>query len=272
MREVPTALSAALSPRYRLERELGVGGMATVYLARDLKHDRDVAIKVLRADVAATVGVDRFLAEIKTTGHLKHPHILPRTPRKLFGSIPDGIAMSPSWSPDGARIAFGGSGGLYVAPADGGGVLRVVAPGPEVHSPRWSADGRRIAYVSGGSIFTFGEESLGNVSTSTVMLLTLDNGQVTQITSGDWLDTNPVWMPDNQTLLFVSSRGGGRDIYTIRVKPNGRPEQEPERLTSGLNAHTISISADGAQLAYASYAPAPTSGRSRFPTTACSSG
>src|SRR2546426_7962076 len=51
--------------------------MATVYLARDLKHDRDVAIKVLRAEVASAVGVDRFLAEIKTTGHLKHPHILP---------------------------------------------------------------------------------------------------------------------------------------------------------------------------------------------------
>jgi Protein kinase domain len=77
MRDVPSALSAALSSRYRLERELGVGGMATVYLARDLKHDRDVAIKVLRTDVAAAVGVDRFLAEIKTTGHLKHPHILP---------------------------------------------------------------------------------------------------------------------------------------------------------------------------------------------------
>ena len=72
MREVPTALSAALSTRYRIERELGAGGMATVYLARDLKHKRDVAIKVLRAEVASAVGVDRFLAEIKTTGHLKH--------------------------------------------------------------------------------------------------------------------------------------------------------------------------------------------------------
>jgi eukaryotic-like serine/threonine-protein kinase len=71
MRDVLTALSAALAPRYRIERELGTGGMATVYLARDLKHERDVAIKVLRADVAAAVGVDRFLAEIKTTGDLK---------------------------------------------------------------------------------------------------------------------------------------------------------------------------------------------------------
>ena len=176
-------------------------------------------------------------------------------PRKLFGSIPDGVAMGPSWSPEGTRIAFGGSGGLYVASADGDGVPRVVATGTEVHSPRWSADGSRIAYVNGGSIFTFGEESLGNVSTSTVMVVTPDNGQVTRITSGDWLDTNPVWMPDNRTLLFVSSRGGGRDIYSIRLTPDGRPEHEPQRLTSGLNAHTISISADGKLVAYASYAP-----------------
>ena len=64
MRDVPAGLADALSSRYRIERELGAGGMATVYLARDLKHDRDVAIKVLRADVAAAVGVDRFLSEI----------------------------------------------------------------------------------------------------------------------------------------------------------------------------------------------------------------
>ncbi len=62
--------------------------MATVYLARDLKHDRDVAIKVLRAEVAAAVGVDRFLAEIKTTGHLKHPHILPLFDSGSADSVP----------------------------------------------------------------------------------------------------------------------------------------------------------------------------------------
>ena len=62
-------------------------------------------------------------------------------------------------------------------------------------------------------------------------------------------------MPDNRTLLFISSRGGGRDIYTIRLSASGEPEHEPRRLTSGLNAHSISISADGALVAYASYAP-----------------
>ncbi len=69
-------LSASLADRYRIERELGAGGMATVYLAHDLKHDRNVAIKVLRPELAAVIGAERFLSEIKTTANLQHPHIL----------------------------------------------------------------------------------------------------------------------------------------------------------------------------------------------------
>jgi len=66
-----------LQDRYRLDRELGQGGMATVYLAEDVKHDRKVAIKVLRPELAAVIGAERFLSEIKTTANLQHPHILP---------------------------------------------------------------------------------------------------------------------------------------------------------------------------------------------------
>ena len=69
-------LAAALADRYRIERELGQGGMATVYLAQDLKHDRKVAIKVLRPELAAVIGAERFLREIKTIANLQHPHIL----------------------------------------------------------------------------------------------------------------------------------------------------------------------------------------------------
>ena len=70
-------LNAALEGRYTIERELGEGGMATVYLADDLKHERKVALKVLKPELAAVVGAERFLAEIKTTANLTHPHILP---------------------------------------------------------------------------------------------------------------------------------------------------------------------------------------------------
>jgi eukaryotic-like serine/threonine-protein kinase len=70
-------LAAALADRYRIERELGRGGMATVYLAHDLRHERDVAIKVLHPDLGAALGGERFLTEIRTTARLQHPHILP---------------------------------------------------------------------------------------------------------------------------------------------------------------------------------------------------
>jgi Tol biopolymer transport system component/tRNA A-37 threonylcarbamoyl transferase component Bud32 len=75
--DVLQRLSSALADRYRLEHELGQGGMATVYLAEDLKHDRRVAVKVLRPELAAVIGAERFLAEIKLTANLQHPHILP---------------------------------------------------------------------------------------------------------------------------------------------------------------------------------------------------
>src|SRR5688500_7928614 len=70
-------LNTALAGRYHVERQIGVGGMATVYLAQDLRHGRTVAIKVLHADLARTVSAERFLAEIRTTARLVHPNILP---------------------------------------------------------------------------------------------------------------------------------------------------------------------------------------------------
>ena len=70
-------LAAALADRYRVERELGRGGMATVYLAHDLRHDRPVALKVLRPELAASLGPERFLQEIRIAARLQHPHILP---------------------------------------------------------------------------------------------------------------------------------------------------------------------------------------------------
>jgi tRNA A-37 threonylcarbamoyl transferase component Bud32 len=77
MTEPLDRLQAALADRYRVERELGAGGMATVYLAEDLKHHRKVAVKVLHPELAAVLGAERFLVEIQTTANLQHPHILP---------------------------------------------------------------------------------------------------------------------------------------------------------------------------------------------------
>ncbi len=77
MADLRERLQEALADRYQLQRELGRGGMATVYLAHDLKHDRRVALKVLHPELAATLGPERFQREIRTTARLQHPHILP---------------------------------------------------------------------------------------------------------------------------------------------------------------------------------------------------
>src|SRR6185436_5990839 len=77
MPELQSRLQVALAHRYRIEREVGQGGMATVYLAHDLKHDRKVAVKVLRPELAAVLGAERFLAEIRVTANLQHPNLLP---------------------------------------------------------------------------------------------------------------------------------------------------------------------------------------------------
>src|SRR5881275_2267324 len=70
-------LKEALADRYTLERELGAGGMATVYLAHDVRHNRKVAIKIMQPELAALIGAERFLHEIETTANLQHPNILP---------------------------------------------------------------------------------------------------------------------------------------------------------------------------------------------------
>src|SRR5678815_761919 len=70
-------LNTALLGRYAIEREIGAGGMATVYLAQDLKHRRKVALKVLKPELGAVLGVERFLSEIQVTANLQHPNLLP---------------------------------------------------------------------------------------------------------------------------------------------------------------------------------------------------
>ena len=98
-------LSEALADRYRIECELGQGGMATVYLARDLKHDREVAIKVLKPDLSQTLGAERFLREIQLAAKLSHPHILPlfdsgNAERALYYVMPRvaGISLRDGWT------------------------------------------------------------------------------------------------------------------------------------------------------------------------------
>jgi Tol biopolymer transport system component len=156
---------------------------------------------------------------------------------------------SPALSPDGATIAFAGDSAIYVRPTSGG-AARLLA---RAHYPSylvWSPDGKRIAYVSDNAWFIYGRANLGNLAPSSISVVNVSGGDPVRITNVTHLNTSPAWTPDGRALLFVSSLGGGRDIYEQRLTRAGRPSGEPRRLTTGSNAHTITMAADGSRLAY----------------------
>ena len=169
----------------------------------------------------------------------------------------DRSVASPVWSPDGKQMAFSASDGIYLRPNGAGGERKLAdtASAGWAHALQWSPDGTRLAYVSGARAFTFGEGATGPPETSTINVVNVASGDMTQVTTGQWLDVSPAWTPDGQALLFVSNRGGGRDVYRVRLE--GAGGSAPERITNGLNAHTISLSHDGRQLAYSTYARRP---------------
>ncbi len=187
-------------------------------------------------------------------------------PRRLVELPPDFSAVVGfAWSPDGQAIAYAvaprgsGASSLYVQPVDGGDAALVASletsPSRGIHSPRWSPDGTWIAYVLANTGFVFSGNAFGNVGPSSVWVVRSDGGEPIQITDPAALNTSPAWTADGRSLLFVSSRGGGRDIYQITLDDSRKPVGRPTRLTTGLQAHTISLSVDGSRLAYSTYTP-----------------
>jgi serine/threonine-protein kinase len=116
--DAQSRLTVALADRYRIEREIGAGGMATVYLAEDLKHHRQVAIKVLRPELAAAIGAERFLAEIRTTANLQHPNILPLFDSGIASLTTHDSRLTDSLTTHDSRLLF------YVMPFVEGESLR----------------------------------------------------------------------------------------------------------------------------------------------------
>ncbi|HET9295023.1 MAG TPA: protein kinase [Gemmatimonadales bacterium] len=159
--------------------------------------------------------------------------------------------LAPRWSPDGSEIAFEQGDSVVVMRADGTG-LRVVAGIQQPHSLSWSPDGHWLAGVRGNLPFAYAGLAFGNLAASTVFIVPAAGGTPVMISDSTTLNISPVWLWDGSGLLYVSSSGGGRDIYLQRLDGT-RPEGSLHRITTGLDAQSIGLSRDGKHLAYAKY-------------------
>jgi eukaryotic-like serine/threonine-protein kinase len=187
-------------------------------------------------------------------------------PSKLILPVKAGTWCDGTWSPDGRSTAYALGDSVYVRSLEGG-AARGLARLPEAHSCIWSPNGRWLACVSGNRQFVTNGD-FGNRATSSVWVIPAAGGAPVRVTDDESLNMSPAWLPGRHSLLFVSERDGGRDIYQVPLTRTGRPARDAARVTTGLNAADMSVSADGRRLAYAAFTetsnvwalPIPTSG------------
>ncbi len=168
-------------------------------------------------------------------------------PRVLVATA---AARGVTVSPDGRSLAFTSRDSLYAIPLDGG-TPHLITTGWEMHSPAWSPDGRWIAFVSGNWQY-ISQSDLGNIAPSSIWIVRATGGRAIRISDDRSANVSPAWA-SAEALLYLSDREGSRDVYQVGVSRSGRAVGAPARVTTGLNAHGIAVSLNGARLAYSAY-------------------
>jgi Tol biopolymer transport system component len=176
------------------------------------------------------------------------------TPRRLVEPSMEADAFAPCWSPDGRQLAFVRSDTVYLIPSEGG-TPQFLATITGAFGPRWSPDGTRIAYAAGNPRFVFGTTHLGNDAPASIWVVTVRDRRASLVAPDSSLNVSPVWTPDSRSILFVSDRGGRRDVYRLGIQSSGKRDDAAERVTTGIDAHTIDLSRDGTRLVYSAYTP-----------------
>ena len=174
--------------------------------------------------------------------------------RPLVPGRPDAPVTVADWSPDGGQILFVRGDSLQVRTVEDGATRLLLAnTGDWLHSCAWSPTGRVIACVSGNYDFVRVGRRFGNLAPSQVLLVRLEGGAPIPVTDGSTLGQSPAWSSAGRSLYFVSNHQGPRDVYVLPVTAAGRPGGQPIRLTTGLGAQSIGLTADGTRLIYSAY-------------------
>ena len=173
--------------------------------------------------------------------------------RQEVPALPGSTITSAAWSPDGRDIAFAAGDSLLRHGADG--VTRLIAPILEPTVCAWSPNAELIACGSGNSRYLTVGVQFGNLSPNRILVVRVRDGATTTVTDSASINVSPVWSRDGRSIYYVSTRDGRGDIYTQRLSRDGHAEDVATRLTTGLGANSISLSANGSRLAFAIYTP-----------------
>jgi serine/threonine-protein kinase len=164
-----------------------------------------------------------------------------------------GSVFSADWSPDGSRVFFVRADSLFAMSANGGSST-YLSTAPDIHSCSWSPTGAWIACVSLNSTAELLGPNFGNLAPSAIMLFPGRGGPARIIAAPTAANTSPTWSADGRHLYFISNRDGPRDVYAVGIARTGKAHGDVTRLTAGLGAVSISLSADGERMAYADFA------------------
>jgi Tol biopolymer transport system component len=189
-----------------------------------------------------------FVTNDAMTRRVSRVSALGGQPRGLVEQQGNEAITSADWSPDGTRVVYDRGSSLWVT-APGGTRTRIY-DGIDPHSVVWSPDGRFVAFVEGHNRLWHGGTGLTNTAPSAILVVPVAGGPTDTIAPHRALNLSPTWARDSRGLFFISDRDGAKDIYRARLTTEGRLAAAPERLSTGLNAHTLALASNGRTLTF----------------------
>ena len=174
-------------------------------------------------------------------------------PRALIANALADSVTTASWSPDGGEIVFAKSDSIFVSGADGQS-RRTIATGiPDLSWCRWSRQAPLVACASGNAMARDPGANFANKAPSGIVVVPVAGGTVVHVTADHAMNQSPEWSPSANRLFFISNRDGPLDIYEVALTASGTLRSPPMRVTTGLNARSLSVTADARRVAYSLY-------------------